>query len=421
MKKIFLLCAVIILVATALVIYAISVSAQGEVPKIPHAKAGFEKCLDCHKAGGVKQVPTNHSGYTLETCIACHSYATTESAAPAQQSSGNCISCHSQPGLTMTLAGNEQLNVSVDPAVYSSSVHGKLKCTDCHATVKDYPHSATITDLRQYRIQQYEICQKCHFDNYTRTLDSAHYRVLSQGNASAPLCTDCHGTHDITTPDQPRSKISNTCATCHADVNQLYVASVHGKALVEDTNLDVPTCNDCHPAHTVADPGTPAFHLASVELCSQCHSNTELMTKYGISTNVVKSYLEDFHGATVALTGKESKDIWVREAVCTDCHGAHDIKSVEDPESSVIKANLAETCARCHPGAGVNFPSAWLSHYEPSVNKSPLVFAVQWFYRVMIPFVVVGLLFHIAFDIVWVANKKRRLAAIPSLPPGENK
>jgi uncharacterized membrane protein len=46
---------------------------------------------------------------------------------------------------------------------------------------------------------------------------------------------------------------------------------------------------------------------------------------------------------------------------------------------------------------------------------------VQWFYRVMIPFVVVGLLFHIAFDIVWVANKKRRLAAIPSLPPGENK
>jgi hypothetical protein len=123
------------------------------------------------------------------------------------------------------------------------------------------------------------------------------------------------------------------------------------------------------------------------------------MQKYGISTNVVKTYLEDFHGASVALIAKQSRDIWAEEAVCTDCHGVHDIQQVDNPDSPVIKANLVETCRKCHPEATANFPGAWLSHYEPSIDQSPWVFFVRWFYRIMIPFIIAGLSAHILLDL----------------------
>jgi hypothetical protein len=104
--------------------------------------------------------------------------------------------------------------------------------------------------------------------------------------------------------------------------------------------------------------------------------------------------------------GQQNRDIWVQTAVCTDCHGVHDIKSVSDPDSHVIKANLVAVCEKCHPDSGTNFPGAWLSHYEPSISKAPLVFAAQWFYRIMIPFIIVGLSAHILLDL-WRALTNR--------------
>ena len=40
---------------------------------------------------------------------------------------------------------------------------------------------------------------------------------------------------------------------------------------------------------------------------------------------------------------------------CASCHSAHAIKSPSDPASSVNKANLAQTCGQCHPGANTRF------------------------------------------------------------------
>jgi predicted CXXCH cytochrome family protein len=200
-------------------------------------------------------------------------------------------------------------------------------------------------------------------------------------------------------PYEPRSKISQTCSECHQDIYQAYNTSVHGRALIEGKNYDVPVCTDCHRSHTIEDPRTAAFRLESVELCSSCHRNEKLMQKYGISTKVVRTYLKDFHGRAVTLVGKQSKDIWVEEAVCTDCHGIHAIQKVDSPHSPVIKANLIDTCRKCHPDATANFPGAWLSHYEPSINKAPLVFFITWFYWLLIPFMVVGLSIHVLLDL----------------------
>jgi hypothetical protein len=64
-----------------------------------------------------------------------------------------------------------------------------------------------------------------------------------------------------------------------------------------------------------------------------------------------------------------------------------------------MKANLLDTCRKCHPTATENFPEVWLSHYEPTLDKSPLVYLVKIFYSIMIPFVIGGLALHILLDI----------------------
>ncbi|MBI4285341.1 MAG: cytochrome c3 family protein [Chloroflexi bacterium] len=370
--------------------------------KIPHPVAGNEQCLLCHGAGQAQAVPATHTAFDQGTCLSCHQ------AAPAAAAQQDCMTCHAQPGLTHTLPSGEKLPLYIDAKVFAASIHGnKLACTDCHSSISGYPHpKLEVKTRRQYNIVQYETCKRCHFDNYTKTLDSVHYQMLARGDERTPLCTDCHGAHDVAKPSQPRSKISQTCARCHEDINSSYVNGVHGKALIEESNYDVPVCTDCHRSHTIEDPRTAAFRLKSVQICSDCHANDKLMKKYGISPNVVKTYLEDFHGKTVALIEKEGRDIWAREAVCTDCHGVHDIQRVDDPTSPVIRENLGNTCRQCHAEATTNFPSAWLSHYEPSVTRAPLVFFVRWFYMILIPFILVGLSVHILLDI-WRAVTNR--------------
>ena len=410
--KCMILLLVLALAGMALLTAVISAS---DAPQIAHGTAGFENCLSCHGQTGLKPAPADHAGYTQAVCLGCHSYAAPAAAsapaasAPVAASPDDaCLSCHGQPGLSMTLGDGETLSLYVDQSVFDHSVHGnKLLCTDCHTSITGYPHpNVDIAGSREYSLSQYEVCKQCHFEEYTKTLDSAHYKALSQGDLQAPICTDCHGVHNISLPDQPKTKISTTCSKCHADVYTQYAQSVHGEALIEDNNTDVPVCTDCHSVHIIQDPTTATFRIDSVQLCSNCHGNAKLMQKYGISTNVVQSYLQDFHGATVALVGKQNKDIWTSTAVCTDCHGVHDIKAVTDANSSVIKANLLVTCQKCHPDANTNFPSAWLSHYQPSVNQAPMVFLVQWFYKLMIPFILIGLSAHILLDL-WRAITNR--------------
>ena len=122
------------------------------------------------------------------------------------------------------------------------------------------------------------------------------------------------------------------------------------------------------------------------------------MDKYGISTNVLKTYLQDFHGVTVSFYEKRTPTDASVKATCIDCHGIHDIKATDDPESSVIRANLVNTCRKCHPDASENFPAAWLKHYEPSPTKSPIVYYVKLFYKIFIPLTVGGLMLHIGLD-----------------------
>jgi cytochrome c553 len=130
------------------------------------------------------------------------------------------------------------------------------------------------------------------------------------------------------------------------------------------------------------------------------------MDKYDISSRVVRTYLDDFHGKTVGFYQQQASEVWPEVAVCTDCHGVHSIEPVDSPESSVVKENLVTTCRQCHPDATANFPSAWLSHYAPTMENAPLVFFVKQYYLVLIPLMVAGLALNVVLDLWRLARNR---------------
>jgi predicted CXXCH cytochrome family protein len=310
-----------------------------------------------------------------------------------------CLGCHGERDFKTVLSGGDTIALHVDAKAIAASVHGKgLRCTDCHAGMGEIPHpERKVKDAAEFHAGFRDACKPCHFDKYALSLDGVHSKQLAKGNDMAPGCIDCHGAHDVAPAGKPRTRISNTCAACHPDVAETYIKSVHGKALVED-NPDVPVCIDCHHAHDISDPRVTSWIVKTPELCARCHTDAAKMRTYGLSTNVVQSYLADFHGVTARTSRARTSEAMGGArvtALCIDCHGVHDITKTGASNSPVLRANLVKTCRKCHPTASDNFPDAWLSHYEPSWDRAPMVYAVKLFYVIFIPFIIGGLILQV--------------------------
>ena len=311
-----------------------------------------------------------------------------------------CLACHAQPDQYYALPSGEQLYLTIDDAGFNHSVHGKdgYACVQCHTNLTGYPHPPiTAQTRREFNLAYYPSCARCHRGMYDLTLDSVHEKALEAGNLDAAVCTDCHGNHYVQPPDEPRSNTAQMCERCHSVIYNDYKQSVHGAALIDEGNPDVPTCIDCHGVHNVQGPSTGPFHLYSPLICAECHADDDLMEKYGISTKVFSTYVSDFHGKTVIFDqlapGQETN-----KPVCVDCHGVHNILPPNDPHSSVMKDNLLTTCQRCHPDATQNFPTSWLGHYVPDRDKYPLVYFVDLFYKIFIPTVLGGMALLVVGD-----------------------
>ncbi len=316
-----------------------------------------------------------------------------------EQEVASCLECHGERDFTAVLDSGETVSLTVDRAMLAASVHGKgLRCTDCHPRMDELPHpERAVKNASEFHAGFGDTCKPCHFDKYALSADGVHGKLLANGNEMAPGCVDCHGAHDVAPAGKPRTRISDTCAACHPDVADTYMKSVHGEALTLG-NEDVPVCIDCHRAHDISDPRVTSWIVKTPELCARCHTDTEKMEKYGLSTNVVQSYLSDFHGVTAATSrarGSGASGEARVTALCIDCHGVHDITTTDAENSPVLRANLVKTCRKCHPEASENFPDAWLSHYEPSWEKAPLVYGVKIFYMIFIPFIIGGLVLQV--------------------------
>lgn len=317
--------------------------------------------------------------------------------APIPEAVTACLACHEDKTLTKTFDDGSTMSLFVDLTELVKSIHSKqLICTDCHAKYdEDHPMGTTFASRRAYTVASYETCKKCHFDTYTRTLESVHYELQKAGVESAPICTDCHGAHNIPNPHAKRAMMSRSCAACHTETYKTYAQSVHGRALVEDNAQDVPACADCHTHHQVQQSSTTRFRLGAPETCVRCHGDKPLMAKYGLSTAVASTYLADFHGATASLSRNLPDEKQQVVVTCNDCHGVHDIGSPKLIGAVAMKATVTAACNKCHEGTALDFPAAWLSHYPPSASHAPLVWGVGLFYSFFIPFAVTGLVLHL--------------------------
>ncbi len=155
-------------------------------------------------------------------------------------------------------------------------------------------------------------------------------------------CVDCHADLKSSPHESTPQKVS--CAKCHADEQAAYDRSFHGKAVAAG-DTKAATCIDCHggPHELLAagDPKSRVNHANIPATCGTCHSQKFVMAASGHSNQPFLSYEESVHGRAVAAGSEKA-------AVCTDCHGSHEILAASDPKSSIFKFNVPLTCAKCH-------------------------------------------------------------------------
>ena len=142
-----------------------------------------------------------------------------------------------------------------------------------------------------------------------------------------------------TRPCRPKSPVR----TCHREQQAAYDRSLHAQSI--QGKQPAATCTDCHGSpHELlpsSDPKSRTNHANIPATCGSCHSVKFVMEATGRTTQPFVSYQESVHGQAVAK-GVE------KAAVCTDCHGAHDIMTAADPKSPIFKFNVPHTCGKCH-------------------------------------------------------------------------
>ncbi|HKY31096.1 MAG TPA: cytochrome c3 family protein [Candidatus Polarisedimenticolia bacterium] len=140
---------------------------------------------------------------------------------------------------------------------------------------------------------------------------------------------------------------ASLCGLCHPDVRVQYETSIHRSEEISCVSCHGgdPSAGDVAGAHGRGFRGR-VRRAGIPDLCASCHADAGIMRPYNLPTDQLALYRTSAHGRLLAR-GDD------RAAVCTDCHGAHDIRSARDPSSRVHSLNVPQTCARCHSDASL--------------------------------------------------------------------
>jgi len=351
--------------------------------------AACKQCHGTHDIVAPKSTGSKFYGARLtETCGKCHpqekeKYLTSthgKAAANGITSVPNCISCHQN-----RITG---LNGSKDSS--SVKIVQEKMCLACHLDNPDV--RARVAPSAKF-IAAYE--------------HSVHGAALLQGNGAAANCVDCHGSHAIqrereTTSTVNRANIPATCAKCHGSIEKEYAESIHGKTALKG-NREAPVCTNCHGEHNILAPSNPASPTAarnlSQQVCSPCHSSVTLNEKYGIAGNRFQTFDASYHGLAIRSGS-------IQVANCASCHGVHNIKPSSDSTSTVSKVNLAVTCGKCHPGANNRFTIGSV-HVATEKKEDPLLYWISNIYILLISTIICGMLLHNLLD--FYRRSKRKL------------
>jgi hypothetical protein len=338
----------------------------------------------------------------------------------------DCLRCHQQKDLKAA----DGRAMFVDEKEHQASRHAKVACSQCHSGV-----NVSLTRPCDAIAQKVD-CGACHTAIGQEYAQSQHGKLLIEGDANAPSCTECHGTHGTLGRLQSSSptfatNVPQLCARCHREgekaaaryqgpqhqIIESYTESIHGKGLLKSGLTVTATCTGCHTAHGVlprTDPASSVNRANVPATCGRCHHGIQEEFEQSIhhallgKTDKELPVCNDCHSAhtirradadgfkldimqkcgrchgEIARTyfdtyhGKVSQLGYTKTAKCYDCHGAHDIQRVSDPRSHLSREKVVETCRKCHPGATRRF-AGYLSHathHDP--QKYPWLYWTFW-------------------------------------------
>ncbi len=318
-----------------------------------HEKSDIHKLLDGEKISMVvNKENIQNSVHRNIPCVKCHSDVSPQHKRPCDTAGRvDCSKCHAQVAENYFTSDHGQAYFQKDPnAPYCVDCHGSHE-TLSHMDERDKTFRANIPDL----------CGNCHgrLTDTKRSYIDEHGMVyidystsvhgiglVEKGLLPSAVCTDCHNSHLILESKNEQSSVhysnlSATCASCHRGIYNEFVNSVHHFTKTE-TEKKLPNCEDCHSAHQISEHEKDKFITEVTHQCGSCHGKLS------------ETYSETMHGKTYALG-------YLKAAKCSDCHGAHDTRSVNDPDSQVGFNKIVQTCQKCHPDANRRF-TGYLTH-----------------------------------------------------------
>lgn len=197
-------------------------------------------------------------------------------------------------------------------------------------------------------------CLMCHGQKDTDSpyVDGKAFAASIHGRN---LCVSCH--QDAKELPHPEKLAPVACARCHRLESQIYRESDHGRAVAAG-RAEAATCKDCHGhSHTLLNsrnPASPVNRKNIHDTCAACHgkANTTINDQL-TERKPVETYDTTVHGVASRM-GKTNA------AVCSDCHGSHDLHGSANTDSRVNRAHIPETCGRCHANV--------LSVYKQSIH-----------------------------------------------------
>jgi predicted CXXCH cytochrome family protein len=372
-------------------------------------------CKGCHSDEQLLAKPMHRQAITRANappCSECHgSHSIRKSAAWKNTASTSqyCLTCHKKD--LSTSVNGETLSLTINEKTLRGSVHRSHECSQCHSEYSKTSHPLkAFRNKRELSIALAGVCKGCHTDKYQQHQGSIHANMLAQGNRKAPVCTDCHGAHDVG-PKSLASTISGTpCQKCHESTFEAYKTSVHGKAMMSG-NGHAPICSSCHSAHQTMpalasrSPKATCFgchkdaaarhkewlpnadmHLEAIA-CTACHVPDAERTVYLRVTdnksgeNVSKTKLKEILGAgydnltSAKVNGLEDKHLWNVYQQLGDKKTAAGLTGTLGLQDSNQSHNLAskkwavKQCDSCHDANSKFFKTVAMAIIAPDGHE----------------------------------------------------
>jgi predicted CXXCH cytochrome family protein len=326
------------------------------------AKNPDKTCLSCHKTKNVQQYTESIHGKKNIGCKGCHDTGHKVKKISKKDVADVCGKCH---------GGHEKdFQNSIHTTVMNKGNKNAPTCTDCHGSHIITRNKMSVESQACLRCHLDET--KFPGDKQGSARFVAHYKtsihaaIEKEGKTEAAGCIDCHGDHMIQNSTNPQSSTMQarqmeTCGKCHKDVLEHFKKSKHGQELV-NKNVNAPVCSDCHGEHDIqAVLSSDQFSkLNLTDKCLTCHKDSKIPHKnYKGEEELIRDYKESQHYQALQKGNQNAP-------TCYDCHGAHEMEKADQPDSKINRKNIAKTCGRseCHSGQ--------LKEYTGSIHEKAI-------------------------------------------------